>query len=274
MYNLIVGFTDGRATSDRILEYTTEHVKDFLRPDSRLDLVRLSKYPAVVMPETGFSHEPQVARIGRLDNLRWQGRELRFSLIETPSIPAVSTGQIEALADDLEIEPFEFNRTHWAVKEVDLYGALFGSGTIGKTTPKVFSFPAHLPVERDLVAVMMPFAGFDSVYAAIKGAVESLGLRCHRADDIWENHHIMDDVISLIWRSRVVVADLTGRNPNVFYETGIAHSLGRDVIQLAQNLDDVPFDLKAIRTLTYLNNGEGHAKLTADLAKRIKTLIN
>jgi hypothetical protein len=93
------------------------------------------------------------------------------------------------------------------------------------------------------------------------------------ADDIWENHHIMDDVISLLWRARVVVADLTSKNPNVFYETGIAHSLGRDVVQIAQSIEDVPFDLRGIRTLTYLRNGEGLASLQDDIRNRIDALV-
>lgn len=273
MFNLIVGFIDGVATSDRILEYTADDVRAFLRPGSSLDLGRLERLPTLVMPETGFSDVKQVARVGRLTNLRWHGRELRFNLVDTPGIPAVGTDQIEALADELDIRQFEFTRTHWAVKEVDLYGALSGAGAVGQLAPKVFNFPVHLPVEPDLVAVMMPFAGFDSVYTTIKEAVESLGLRCQRADDIWENHHIMDDVISLIWRSRVVISDLTGKNPNVFYETGIANALGRDVIQLVQNLDDVPFDLRSIRTLGYLNNGEGRERMKNELAKRLKTLV-
>lgn len=273
MFNLIVGFTDGVATNDRVLEYTADGVKAFLCPGDSLDLDRLASLPTVVMPETGFTDEKQVARVGRLTNLRRQGRELRFNLVDTPGIPSIGTERIEALADELDIRQFEFTRTHWAVKEVDLYGALFGGGAIGQLAPKVFSFPVQLPVEPDLVAVMMPFAGFDSVYESIKEAVESLGLRCHRADDIWENHHIMDDVISLIWRSRVVVSDLSGKNPNVFYETGIAHALGRDVVQLVQSLADVPFDLQSIRTLTYLNNGEGREKLKAALAQRLRTLV-
>lgn len=272
MFNLIVGFTDGTATKDRMLEYTADDVKEFLQPDGSLDLGRLARLPTVVMPETGFADEKQVARVGKLTNLRWKGRELHFNLVDTPGIPSIGTGHIEALADELEIQQFEFTRTHWAVKEVDLYGALFGGGAVGQVAPKVFSFPVHLPVEPDLVAVMMPFSGFDSVYTSIKDAVESLGLRCHRADDIWENHHIMDDVISLIWRSRLVISDLSGKNPNVFYETGIAHALGRDVVQLVQNLSDVPFDLQAIRTLTYLNNGEGLEKMKTALAQRLKTL--
>ncbi|MCR2763854.1 hypothetical protein NQ152_10080 [Microbacterium sp. zg.B48] len=256
-----------------MLEYTAEHVKAFIQPDGSLDLHRLASLPTLVMPETGFVDETQVARVGRLTNLRWQGRELRFNLVDTPGISSIGTERIEALADELDIQQFEFHRTHWAVKEGDLYAALFGGGATGQLAPKVFNFPVQLPVERDLVAVMMPFAGFDSVDVSIKEAVESLGLRCHRADDIWENHHIMDDVISLIWRSRVVVSDLSGKNPNVFYETGIAHALGRDVVQLAQSLADVPFDLRSIRTLTYLNNGEGLSKMKTALAQRLESLV-
>lgn len=124
MFNLIVGFTDGVATRDRVLEYTDEGVKAFLCPGDSLDLVRLATLPTVVMPETGFSHEKKVARVGRLSNLRRQGRELRFDLVDTPSIPSIGTDQIEARADELGIRQFEFSRTHWAVKEGDLYGAL------------------------------------------------------------------------------------------------------------------------------------------------------
>lgn len=121
---------------------------------------------------------------------------------------------------------------------------------------------------------MMPFrAEFTPVYEAIQGAVEALSLQCRRADDIWENHQIMDDVISLLWRARLVIADLTSKNANVFYETGIAHSMGRDVVQIAQSIEDVPFDLRGIRTLIYLRNGEGLASLRGDLKNRIDGLV-
>jgi hypothetical protein len=84
----------------------------------------------------------------------------------------------------------------------------------------------------------------------------------------------MDDIINLIWRARVVVADLSSKNPNVFYETGIAHTLGREVIQIAQSIDDIPFDLRAIRSLTYLNNGEGPERLKAQIVERLKYLTS
>jgi hypothetical protein len=115
----------------------------------------------------------------------------------------------------------------------------------------VFTWPLDKPREADLVAVMMPFASaFDPVYDTIKAACAEAGLRAVRADDMWDADHIIDDVIRPIWRARVVVSDFTGTNANVFYETGLAHSLGRDTIQITQNFADVPFDLRSIRTLT------------------------
>jgi hypothetical protein len=49
-----------------------------------------------------------------------------------------------------------------------------------------------------------------------KKVAESIKLRCRRADDIWENPAVIQDVVSLIDHSRVVICDCTGRNPNVF----------------------------------------------------------
>lgn len=82
----------------------------------------------------------------------------------------------------------------------------------------------------------------------------------------------MDDVLSLIWRARAVVSDLTGKNANVFYETGIAHTIGRDVILTSQAMDDVPFDLRSIRTLKYLSNREGLEQLKTQVRDRLRDL--
>jgi hypothetical protein len=108
-----------------------------------------------------------------------------------------------------------------------------------------------------LVSVMMPFhPGFDEVYRRFARLFESAGLKCRRADDIWENPAVIQDVVSLIDRSRVVICDCTSRNANVFYEIGIAHTLGREVILITQAQADIPFDLRHLRYVSYLNNGE------------------
>jgi hypothetical protein len=136
--------------------------------------------------------------------------------------------------------------------------------------PYVFQMPDGY-VELDLVAVMMPFAmEFTAVYESIKLATSNCGLRCLRADDIWEDTTIVQDIFALIYRAQVVVVDFTGKNPNVMYETGIAHTLGKHVVPISQSLEDVPFDMRHHRVLKYLPNNEGLSKLTSDLATKLR----
>lgn len=135
--------------------------------------------------------------------------------------------------------------------------------------PNVFSVPESSP-DEDLVALMMPFrAELDPVFAAVKAASSANGMHCLRGDDIWEESTIIQDVFNLIFRAKVVVVDFTGKNPNVMYETGVAHTLGKHVIPISQSLDDVPFDMTHHRVLKYLPNSEGFAKLQAALTKKL-----
>jgi hypothetical protein len=113
-------------------------------------------------------------------------------------------------------------------------------------------------IETTLVSAMMPFhPSFDAVYATLQRTAQTAGFRCQRADDIWENPLVIQDVVSLIDRSSLVICDCTGRNANVFYEIGIAHTLGREVILITQVREDIPFDVSHLRFVQYLNNGEG-----------------
>ena len=67
-------------------------------------------------------------------------------------------------------------------------------------------------------------------------------------------------------------ATAVGRNPNVFYETGIAHTLGREVILITQSESDIPFDLRHLRYVAYLNNSEGRETLGQRLGPRLSDL--
>ena len=119
---------------------------------------------------------------------------------------------------------------------------------------------------------MLPFShirAFDSV----RKVCDSLGLECKKGDDIWENSTFIQDIFELIFISKVVVADFTGKNPNVFYEVGIAHTLGKTVIPITQSIDDVPSDLRHHRVLKYLPNAQGYLDMEMELLKRLKTLI-
>lgn len=139
-------------------------------------------------------------------------------------------------------------------------------------TPSVFQVPEG-SVDETLVAVMMPFAAeFEPVFEAIQRGCTQAELRSVRVKDIWEHQTIIQDVFSLIFRATFVVCDYSGRNPNVFYEAGIAHTLGKHVIGLAQSHSDVPFDISHHRYLQYLNNGEGRERMVGELANRLTYL--
>lgn len=133
----------------------------------------------------------------------------------------------------------------------------------------------EIPVDSELCFVLMPFAPdlrqiYDDVIAP---TVAGLGLRCIRADDLFDNRPIMDDIWDNIRRSRLVIADLTGRNPNVFYEAGIAHALGKEVVLISRSIEDVPFDLRHIRCLIYSDTLRGAKKLVDDLAKTLSAVV-
>jgi len=102
--------------------------------------------------------------------------------------------------------------------------------------------------------VMMPFADplgsyYDKVY---KPAIEKAGLTPIRADnEIFGTGKIIDQVWSGINSAKVLIAELTDRNPNVFYELGLAHALQKPVVLISSNEKDVPFDLHHIRVIYY-----------------------
>ncbi len=147
--------------------------------------------------------------------------------------------------------------------------------TIGRKivfSPNIFSIPSE-PVEPQLISVMMPFnPAFDNVYSAISDAATEAQFACKRVDDIWNHSTVIQDVFSLIFQSYIVVCDFSGKNPNVFYEAGIAHTLGKHVVPITQSEQDIPFDLQHHRYAKYLNNGEGLEKLKQELYTRFVTL--
>jgi len=101
--------------------------------------------------------------------------------------------------------------------------------------------------------VLMPFSpSYDAEYKrVIQPAVQAAGLECIRGDEIYSKPQITADIWKSLRAARVVIAELTGRNSNVFYELGLAHAIGKPAIILTRNEDDVPFDLKGLRYVYY-----------------------
>lgn len=106
----------------------------------------------------------------------------------------------------------------------------------------------------DTCFVMMPFAApLGAYYSKIyEPAIQKAGLKPVRADDeIFGTGKIIDQIWAGINSAKVLIAELTSRNPNVFYELGLAHALRKPVVLVSANGEDVPFDLKHVRVIYY-----------------------
>ena len=129
----------------------------------------------------------------------------------------------------------------------------------------------------DSCFVMMPFADpLGSYYEKIyKPAIEKAGLTPLRADnEIFGTGKIMDQIWSGIHNSRILIAELTSRNPNVFYELGLAHALQKPVVLVSSNEQDVPFDLHHIRVIYYdVNDPFWGNKLIEKVAENILSAL-
>jgi hypothetical protein len=140
---------------------------------------------------------------------------------------------------------------------------------------RMFTFDAG-PIFREpnphLVAdvfVLTPFQeSFRPVFDDnIKPVCAKLGYTVRRADDILMAGDIIEDIWSLIYNSKIVIADCTSKNPNVFYEIGISDTIGKKLVLITQNKDDVPFDIRHRRYIEYKFTPRGIAKFESTLEK-------
>ena len=108
-------------------------------------------------------------------------------------------------------------------------------------------------VQENLAVVLMPFKPnwSNDVFDVIKRTLEAKSFEAWRSDLSFKDDQIMQEIWEHINKARFVIADCTGRNSNVFYELGIAHTIGKPVFICAQKRADIPFDLAAIRSFQY-----------------------
>lgn len=125
---------------------------------------------------------------------------------------------------------------------------------------------------RPFVFVLMPFAKeYNDLYEyGIRQACEAAGAYCERVDEQIFQGSMLARVINQISKADVIVALMTGRNPNVFYETGYAHALGKTTILLTKDEADIPFDLKDKPHILY---GDAIKTLNEKLEKHVRHFL-
>lgn len=105
----------------------------------------------------------------------------------------------------------------------------------------------------DTCFVMMPFGNwFDRYYAEIYvPAIKEAGFEPVRADELFSSGSVVEQIWEQITKAKLLLADLTNKNANVFYELGLAHAVHQPVVFTSANVDDVPFDLRHLRVIIY-----------------------
>ncbi|MDW7695902.1 hypothetical protein R9C00_25520 [Flammeovirgaceae bacterium SG7u.111] len=145
----------------------------------------------------------------------------------------------------------------------------------------IFGTP-NFKINQRSIFVIMPFTTplTDIYINIIKPSVENneMGLVCQRADDFKTNKSIMQDIWKGICEAKVIIADLTELNPNVMYELGIAHTVGKETILIYQKQEDkevnFPFDLAHIRRIEYTDSAIGAKKLETELQATLNNILN
>ena len=125
--------------------------------------------------------------------------------------------------------------------------------------------------------VMMPFKDPFGVYyqSIFKPAISKANLDPVRADDLFRPSVIVSDLWQMIQKAKILIAELTTKNANVFYELGLAHAIGKPIILVSETMDDVPFDLQQLRILMYdKNDPKWGDKLSNSITKAITETID
>lgn len=114
--------------------------------------------------------------------------------------------------------------------------------------------PRDFEIDNRQVFVLTPFNdNYREPFIFIREVCTKLNLKCVRGDEEYIPNEIFPSIVKQILKSRLIIANITGRNPNVMYELGVAHALGKSTIIVAQDFTDIPFDLNNKRIIIYKN---------------------
>ncbi len=144
------------------------------------------------------------------------------------------------------------------------------------TVPKSFFLQSHgiditsTKPKQNSLFVLTPFHDdFMDEFESISRVGRRMGFNVSRGDERVHSGEIFPHLLRLLVEARIVVANITGRNPNVFYELGIAHALDKSVILIAHKKAEVPFDVRSKQIIFYSDNLELERLLEPMLARII-----
>lgn len=125
-----------------------------------------------------------------------------------------------------------------------------------------------MEVKSNEVFVLTSFMDeYRETYNTIKNVCEELTLKCSKSDDEYIENDILKHILKKMARARIIIANIDGRNANVFYELGIAHALDKPTIMVSRNKNKIPFDLQSKNILFYNDFFDLEKKLMIEINK-------
>ncbi len=184
----------------------------------------------------------------------------------------------DLIADDIEDTVRRAITVQDARKQI-MPPPLTGGAGHEMTVNPIFGNPNNNIQFQSDIFMITPFREeFDAVYQnVIVPTVTGMNLTIKRGDEF---HSVSGQIMSEVWAAinacRLVIVETTQENANVYYELGIAHTLGKPAILITQGtqIEDFPFDIRHLRFIVYKNTIAGGEQLESDLKKSIIRIVN
>lgn len=128
----------------------------------------------------------------------------------------------------------------------------------------------NIVTNKEQVFILTPFLNAEKdTFNIIKKACNSIGFKATKGDEEYIKGDVFSYILQNILKSRIVIANINGRNPNVFYELGIAQAIGKPTILVSENLNEIPFDLQSQNIILYKTHDELFNRLSSMLKKSL-----
>lgn len=173
-------------------------------------------------------------------------------MMEIDKLRADFERQIYRLTDRLVASPDRWKDVNHLVLDSQRYDSMTPNLSAHEYLARMGIDPKTVRVDPKKVFVLTPFHDEQrSSFEAIRDVCMSVGLRCVRGDEEFIHGEILPHVLREIAESAIVIANIDGRNPNVFYELGLSHGMGKPSILVSRSHLDAPFDVRAKRIVLY-----------------------
>jgi hypothetical protein len=206
------------------------------------------------VPSVGFQRIEEVGSARNLEanraynlHLHQTGQEIRMSVDDVPVIERVLPQPLTGS---------QLGLCAWGKAPID-----FSELAVTSAKPQVF--------------VAMQFGQpLDTLYQeVIYPRAEALGLNVVRIDEVAGPGIVFEDIKRQIAEAKIVIAEITAPNQNVFYELGYAHALNKPTILLAQRGKELPFDIRSYRVIFYDDSIGGKPTLERSLQKHLEAIL-